>query len=66
MRLAQSFRVLAVLLDSLADLDCGGGKRFIAPAARAMIARLLAAMSRERRQLFPATSLLAVERRDSS
>ena len=33
MRLAQSFRVLAVLLDRLADRNCGRGKRFIAPAA---------------------------------
>ena len=66
MRLAQSFRVLAVLLDWLAERNCEAGQRFIAPAARALIARLLAAMRRERRQLFPVTAQLAVERRDSS
>ena len=64
MRLAQSFRVLAVLLDRAAEHNCGRSKRCIAPGA--MIARLLAATSLERRQLFPATARLAVERRDSS
>ena len=66
LRLAQSFRVLAVLLDRLAECSFGGGDRCIVPAACAMLARLLAAMSLERRQLFPSTAQLAVERRDSS
>ena len=62
MRLAQSFRVLAVLLDWLADRNPGRGKCCIAPGA--MMARLQACA--ERRQLFPAAAQLAVERRDSS
>ena len=64
MRLAQSFRVLAVLLDSLTDSNFGRSNRCIVPCA--MMARLLAAMSFGRRRLFPATVPLAVERRDSS
>ena len=66
LRLAQSFRVLAVLLDWLVERNCGGSKRFIAPAARTMIARLLPAKRFERPRLFPAPARLAVERRDSS
>ena len=63
MRLAQSFRVLAVLLNCLAERN-SGSKRCIAPGA--MIARLLATVVIERSQLFPAAAQLAVERRDSS
>ena len=66
LRLAQSFRFLAVLLDSLADHNCGRGKRHIAPAAYTTMARLLATMRLKRQRLFPATTQLAVERRDSS
>ena len=63
MRLAQSFRVLAVMLDSLAERN-SGSERCTAPGA--MMAGLLTAMSLERMQFFPATAQLAVERRDSS
>ena len=56
--------VLALLLDWLAERNSGRSKRCIAPGA--MIARLLAALSLEPRQLFPAAAQLAVERRDSS
>ena len=65
LRLAQSFRVLAVLLASLAGRGCRPGNPS-SPAARAPIVCLLAAMSHELRQLLPATAELAVERRDSS
>ena len=63
MRLARSLRVLAVLLDRMAERN-SGSERCIAPGA--MIARLLAALSLEPRQLFAATPQLLVERRDSS
>ena len=62
-RLAQSFRLLAVLLDRAAKRHCGS-KHCIAPGA--MIVGLLAAMRFGRRQPFPAMAQLAVERRDSS
>ena len=65
-RLAQSLRVLAVLLDRLAEGDLVRRKRPATPAAYTIIARLLAGMCLERRQLSPATAELAVERRDSS
>lgn len=64
MRLAHCFRVLALLLDWLTERNCGRNERFVTPGT--MIALLLAAVSLERRQLFPATVHLAVERRDSS
>ena len=65
MRLAQSFRALAVMLDSAAEHNCGS-ECCVAPAAYTMMARLQAAVRIERSQLFPATARLAVERRDSS
>ena len=64
LRLAQSFRILAVLLDGLADHNCGS-KRYIATAACSMMARLLAEISSGGGG-FCATTQLAVERRDSS
>ena len=64
MRLAQSFRALAILLDSLAERNCGRGKSCIAPGA--MMARLPAAMRLGQRLLFPAPAQLAIERLDSS
>ena len=66
MRLAQSFRVLALLLDRLAEHNSRHGNRLVTPAAYTMMARLLAAMRLARRQLLPATTPLTVERRDSS
>ena len=63
MRLARSFRLLAVLLDWLAR---NSGPADAVSPRRALMARLLAGISLEPRQLFPATAQLVVERRDSS
>ena len=64
MRLAQSFRLLAVLLEWLAERTSGRGKR--CTALGVMIARWLAPKSLEWKQFFAPTAQLAVERRDSS
>ena len=66
MRLAQSFRILALLLDRAAERYCGSGRRFITSPACGVFASLLTTMNLARLQLFPATAQLAVERRDSS
>ena len=62
-RLARSFRALAVLLDRLADGNCGRRLRGVTRPAglHALLAGLSAATRFERRQLCS-----AVERRDSS
>ena len=65
MRIAQSFRLLAVLLDRLADPN-SGSERCIARAACTMLTGLLAAMSFGQRLPFPVAAPLAVERLDSS
>ena len=51
MRLARSFRLLAVLLDRQAEGNCGRGKHCITPGT--MIARLLAGLSLEPSAAFP-------------
>ena len=62
-RLARSFRVLAVLLDRLADRNIGRRRRGVTQAAGllAALASLAAATRFERKQLCS-----AIERRDSS
>ena len=62
-RLARSFRVLAVLLDRLADRNIGRRRRGVTQAAGllASLASLAAATRFERKQLCS-----AIERRDSS
>ena len=64
MRLARSFRALAVLLTGWPSAVPDAHTPY--HPGRTMIARLLAAISLARRQLFPVTAQLAVERRDSS
>ena len=64
LRLAQSFRLLAILLGWFAGRNSARNKRCITPGA--MIARLLAAISLERSRPFPAVAQFTVERRDSS